>query len=1100
MANRFIQNINTGKWLSWNMAKNQDIFKHPDRFTVAEGVVLILDKDRIGRRKLTYKGAEKIQDKIHSFIAGDSFNPRPLIKAYNGKKWVATTQNKEKNELLQKQKTYNDYTNTIKQMSNNKNTKQVYRQIKKENKTKQRLQKKRENVEKQRFIPFSELFNYLSKTAYKNEKNHKKSFTITLKSKTEVNGIYPSTFFPVKNIFHLANLLDTAEKNNGNVTSNGDVILDGNKLVSVWKKVKVQFRLNAGGCDHHSNEIKERRPFTESLNYSEINTMIVPTRNNNCGFATVDYLLTNTIQEQRMYTRYRKSKNIQTTREVTDDEVIEYFVTREKETRVIKEGRLIGKKRNLTITTLKDNEHTYDDISSDCFILRDKKHYYPIVSVKERERRTGYQNVKRSVMTWDTETTPDGSEYVLHDTITRGYYKPSIQKAECIPFAFDTIVGGKSSVRQFMDMLKDEDARKRHYHIYSHNGSRFDMYFFLAEMTEQELKDNPVPSFKGLTTILQIHFYGHILKDTCQFMPSSLDKLCEDFKIKQSKLTKIEFTDSKGIKQTLSNTELCFYKAKKSLVEFMNLKNTEPEFWEAYSHYCLLDCISLYELWTKFHKLTDELFLKMSNGNRTIESRCSVQRNLTLGGTAVHLFEYLNTNGSGNPWYNKYLQFLNGYNTDIIDPEKHTFVSKCITGGISHCNQPGVHNESVAVYDITSSYPASANNMMLPIGYSHWVTHHDPTKYGFYHLTDLIFENEDEFRIIPDKVKGQSLNWKTGQHISEAYISSYDIKFLFANNGLKSFNVVKGLVSNEECRGEKIFGKYMNTLYVEKALQDALKDNKDETYNEAYREIVKLFMNALTGKLVENMAKYKEYAYVIDDEDEFCDSKNLNGVSVATTKAPQMNEKIILGLMIYSYSKRLLFEYINCLPNKHKDVIHVETDSFFFWNGHSEELEKNISEKKSDLLKIGSELGNIKLEKVSQGTSYFNGKKFYWMTDGTDKKKANKFAMKGLPENTIDENGTKIKVYDKSLFSSVYSKPFIGTFQTLKKNLFDDVRGKPTIRASTITRTITLNKNAKYHTYDVCDRIRGTRILGPIGAQDTTIVATRMSIPSSAFN
>ena len=56
--------------------------------------------------------------------------------------------------------------------------------------------------------------------------------------------------------------------------------------------------------------------------------------------------------------------------------------------------------------------------------------------------------------------------------------------------------------------------------------------------------------------------------------------------------------------------------------------------------------------------------------------------------------------------------------------------------------------------------------------------------------------------------KGQSLNWATND-MGELYIDSYMLKYITKNYGLESFKVVKGLVSDTEIEGEKIFGNLM---------------------------------------------------------------------------------------------------------------------------------------------------------------------------------------------------------------------------------------------------------------------------------------------------
>ena len=64
--------------------------------------------------------------------------------------------------------------------------------------------------------------------------------------------------------------------------------------------------------------------------------------------------------------------------------------------------------------------------------------------------------------------------------------------------------------------------------------------------------------------------------------------------------------------------------------------------------------------------------------------------------------------------------------------------------------------------------------------------------------------------------------------------------------------------------GHKLFGKYVDTFYKEKQNQDALKKSKDSLYNPALRETIKLYLNSLTGKLVEDPERH--YSLVFADK------------------------------------------------------------------------------------------------------------------------------------------------------------------------------------------------------------------------------------------
>ncbi len=83
--------------------------------------------------------------------------------------------------------------------------------------------------------------------------------------------------------------------------------------------------------------------------------------------------------------------------------------------------------------------------------------------------------------------------------------------------------------------------------------------------------------------------------------------------------------------------------------------------------------------------------------------------------------------------------------------------------------------------------------------------------------------------------------------------------------------------------------------------------------------------------------------------------------------------------MIYSYSKRLLFEYIHCLPHGSVDVIHVETDGIYFPVSYEDAFIKNLNKYTGEYstVKWGKKQGNINLdENKTNEPSYFLGKRF----------------------------------------------------------------------------------------------------------------------------
>jgi hypothetical protein len=265
--------------------------------------------------------------------------------------------------------------------------------------------------------------------------------------------------------------------------------------------------------------------------------------------------------------------------------------------------------------------------------------------------------------------------------------------------------GETTSARQFLDFLEMEHRGGRHYTCIAHNGSRFDFLLLVGVMTDVE-KFHSEFQYRGLS-IISMSYYGHIFRDPCCFMPNSLEKLCEQFKVEVHKLTEFKLNG-----HTITNKNLCFYKPDLNVKEFLELQINEPDYWALYVKYCEYDCKSLLCLWEKFLIETQGLIQKIGsykkadgeiNDGKWILAKCSVISKTTIGGLAKKIIDTINNK---NRNYYNYIQFFHDQeeNEDI---DKYNYVCNFKRGGISHCNQAGKHNESVSSVDITSQYPTA---------------------------------------------------------------------------------------------------------------------------------------------------------------------------------------------------------------------------------------------------------------------------------------------------------------------------------------------------------------------------------------------------------
>ena len=185
---------------------------------------------------------------------------------------------------------------------------------------------------------------------------------------------------------------------------------------------------------------------------------------------------------------------------------------------------------------------------------------------------------------------------------------------------------------------------------------------------------------------------------------------------------------------------------------------------------------------------------------------------------------------------------------------------------------------------------------------------------------------------------------------------------------------------------------------------------------------------------------------------------NISGVGFSKeANENPMNPWVNAGVMVYSYSKRLLWEYVNLLPNKSDDVIHIETDGIYFDNRKLQHVQEGIDKYTGEYpIAFGNALGNVKIEHQSQGESYWLGKKCYYMYDNGDI-----IRIKGFPQKTIDEYGNTINLIDRSFYEDMYAgKEIKKTFSTIYKKTFG------TIELSSYMMTRTAKGQMTYKEYN----------------------------------
>ena len=136
--------------------------------------------------------------------------------------------------------------------------------------------------------------------------------------------------------------------------------------------------------------------------------------------------------------------------------------------------------------------------------------------------------------------------------------------------------------------------------------------------------------------------------------------------------------------------------------------------------------------------------------------------------------------------------------------------------------------------------------------------------YGFYELKNVVFK-DDSFKPVAKSIFGQSLNWACDK-MDVLYVDTFMLEYIKRNSGLISYEFVKGLVSDKFVEGSTFFNSYVDVLYKEKEQEDKYKDTKDARYNKPYREIIKLLLNSVSGKMNEDPSRYFKIAYHEDGD------------------------------------------------------------------------------------------------------------------------------------------------------------------------------------------------------------------------------------------
>jgi len=539
-----------------------------------------------------------------------------------------------------------------------------------------------------------------------------------------------------------------------------------------------------------------------------------------------------------------------------------------------------------------------------------------------------------------------------------------------------------------------------------------------------------VKGYKGKTIIF---------KDSMLLIPQSLRQLCDSFKVENKKgVFPILFNDV-NYKGPLPGYE--FFKSI-SKNEYMMLQdqfvNKMWSFKDEAIKYCELDCISLFEVLTKFNELIYNEF------------KVDPSKALTLPSLAMRIYKthYL-------PNYHSTNQFsvyqLNGL------PEFN--IRKSYTGGAVDVYIPhNKDNEILYLYDVNSLYPSVMLNNPMPIGqpvaFLGNIRQVNVNAFGFFYCK-IISPNYLEHPILQRTIKiSNGLRTIAGLGSWEGWIFSQEMD-----------NAMKYGYTFEILHGYQFEKGYIYKDYITKMYDLRLQYPKGEAMNLN----AKLLMNSLYGKFgmktdttkieiisIKDLNKYLDkfntnIADIIYLEDHVVVTLNTNEFNPSSDTpyydseiTNQMDVNIAIASAITAYGRIHMSQFKN---NPNYKLYYSDTDCAVFDTLLPDEL-------------VGPGLGQMKLEHIITKGVFLAPKVYALITDQGEQI----IKAKGLTKDVIID----INIADfEFLLSKDSSKIF--NQSKLSKSLYNsDIEIKNTI----YTLKATSNKRQNIYINGIFDHTK----------------------------
>lgn len=468
----------------------------------------------------------------------------------------------------------------------------------------------------------------------------------------------------------------------------------------------------------------------------------------------------------------------------------------------------------------------------------------------------------------------------------------------------------------FYKWIMENQVNKR-FVLISYNGANFDNFILLKSFLEIsndcELSIISKVQYNG-NQLLNFKINGrHTLYDLHKHLMGSLKSNCESFKV-PSKYSKLE-CDHNEIQSIYNNDNSGF-------IETMKQR-------DGLSEYNNNDVLALCCLFIKYYQSLNNIqgleFLRGKDFTNTT----------TIGSIIMKRAK--------EHWKDK-----EEFKSDLLDVKKYQDILKYkIAGRVEVFGDKAIKlNEEVVSLDVCSLYPyiMFIHPSYFPSGNiietNDYFKPEDKLGFWYCDIDQRALKKHGLPNIYAEKTETEN-KWGSDVVLENYLISNITIELLkrYENIGVK-VNIKNGFYWSNKVRGFDMFN-FLAPLMQEKNKQDELKKKKSPDYNPALREVCKLLMNSISGKVIEGlhnenvkmvnqsqlcsmMVKHKDLNFINNIDENVFVSYSLPDEMLIKRQSP-----IFLGAFIYEYARTYMWNNLLSKLGNSK-CLYMDTDAVKF--------------------------------------------------------------------------------------------------------------------------------------------------------------------------